>query len=730
MKTHALLAVLAVVALLPAVGDPAEGKWTPEQLLEHQRRWLTDLGLEINPATLWSEDGGGLLEACVDMDGCSGALISADGLMVTNYHCAFPLVQQHSSTARDLMRDGFLAASPEDELPGRGTRVTVPSRFTDVSDEMEAAVPADADDLVRFKALQRRAKELVAQCEASPVRRCQVVSHDDGIRHVLVTELDFGDVRLVWAPPKAIGEYGGEVDNWTWPRHTGDFALLRVWADEANQPATTAEDNRPYRPDHWFEVSTEDLDDGSFVMVPGFPWRTYRRLTAEELRVYSELYFPQRGALYRKWIDIMLAASKADEQARIALASRIKRLANAEKNARGQIAGLERGRILEGKHSTEEEVLSWAVQDPQHGGAVPAHAELEELAAARRATWDHDFLLSQLKRGPLPLGMAMEIVRWVSEQAKPDLDRLPGYQERDRERLVSDLSNDQRRLHLPTEELLLADVLERAGRLPADQRIATFEPFVGNDGDAGSALDWARALMSGSKVHLLEDRLVMLGESSEELHARQDTILELAFALDLELRQVEQERDRRSGTASRHRPVWRRAVAAFLDRPLDPDANGSLRVSLGHVRGYSPRDGVLMLPQTTLAGVIEKHTGDEPFDAPEELRTLRVRASESRWADPDLDDVPVAFLADLDTTGGNSGSPVLDGRGRLVGINFDRVWENVANDFGYNPELARNISVDIRYMLWMLEEVHRDRATPLLNEMGLNRDRRPRRRGR
>jgi hypothetical protein len=527
-----------------------------------------------------------------------------------------------------------------------------------------------------------------------------------------------------------VGEFGGEIDNWSWPRHTGDFALLRVYADENNQPADHSGANRPYRPRHWFSISNEDLDEGSFVMAPGFPWRTFRRLTAEELRVYSELYFPQRGALYRDWIGIMERASSADEEARITLASRIKKLANAEKNARGQIAGLERGRILEEKRRTEAEVLGWAGQRPEHAAAVAAHRELENLARTRRATWNHDFLLGQLDRGPLPLALALDIVRWARERQRPDLERLPGFQERDRDRLLADLRTAQSSLHPPTATVLLADVLTRAADLAADQRIIAFEPFVGRGQGEDSLLDWAQALMTGSEVEDLEQRLAMFDETVEELHARQDTLLELAFALDIELRQVDERRDRRQGAASRHRPTWRRAMAAFLDRPLDPDADGSLRVTMGQVRGYRPRDGVLMLPQTTLAGVVEKHTGEAPFDTPDAVLARARTAGQSRWADPDLEDVPVAFLADLDTTGGNSGSPVLDGRGRLVGINFDRVWENVANDFGYNPDVARNISVDVRYLLWMLDEIHGATAQPLLDEMDVSQQDRSRRRRR
>jgi hypothetical protein len=324
-----------------------------------------------------------------------------------------------------------------------------------------------------------------------------------------------------------------------------------------------------------------------------------------------------------------------------------------------------------------------------------------------------------MERGPLPLKAALQVVRWVREQTRPDLDRLEGFQDRDRDRVVDDLRNLQARLHVPTEMALVEDLLRRAGALPQGQRIAAFDPFTRPEQGADTFLNRARALVAGSLVTDLEARLAMLDESEAQLRARRDPMLDLALVLDGELRHVEEARNRRDGAAARLRPDWRRAVAGHRDRPLDPDANGTLRVSFGHVRGYSPRDAVWMLPQTTLAGLVAKHTGVSPFAAPAPLLAAAGDAAHSRWADADLGGIPVAFLADADTTGGNSGSPVLNGRGELVGLNFDRVWENVANDWGYNPAIARNVSVDIRYMLWLLETIHGTGAIDLLREMGV-----------
>ncbi len=697
-----------------------EGKWTPEQVLQHDAKWLRSLGLEIPPRQLWSPEGGGLLEAAVRIEGCSAGFISSRGLLITNHHCAFAILQQHSTPERDLITHGFLARSPTDELAGAGLHATLPHRMTDVTREIEAAARTADDDLARFRAIERREKEMVAACEGAASHRCQVAAFDGGVRYVLIDSLEFPDVRLVYAPPRAVGEYGGETDNWSWPRHTGDFALLRVYAGPGGEPAAKREGNVPYRPRHFFPVAPQGIAPDAFVMVPGYPGLTFRSFTEAEMRERAELFYPCRSALYARWIERMEAASRRSEGARIALADRMKGLANQEKNGRGQVAGIRRGHTLERKAAAEREVLAWAAQRADQRAALAAHDELARLVAERRQTWERDFLLTQMRFGPKPLDLALTLARWAGERAKPDLEREPEYQERNRQRLGERLEREQKRMDPAAEADLLADLLGRFAALPEGSRVPAVDGVLGVLTGAGAPeAIRARAddLLAHTRVTDLAERRRMFGESTAELAARHDPLLDLGLALDGELRGVKEREDRFLGAVSRLRPLWQRAVIAHAGRPLAPDANGTLRVSFAHVQGYSPRDGVFMRPQTTVAGVAEKNTGAEPFAAPPGLLAAAPLAPKSRWADPGLHDVPVDFLADADTTGGNSGSPVVNGRGELVGVNFDRVWENVANDFGYDPEVARNVSVDVRYLLWMLQALDGDAAGPLLHEM-------------
>jgi hypothetical protein len=345
---------------------------------------------------------------------------------------------------------------------------------------------------------------------------------------------------------------------------------------------------------------------------------------------------------------------------------------------------------------------------------------LAQIMERRLATWDRDFLLDQSVRGPKPLHLALTLARWAGEKAKPDLEREPDYMERNRDRVLERLRLDQRRMYLPAEQELLVDLLTRFARLPEGSRSAAVDSFLGNDSSPEGIKTRVADVLARTRVTDLDERLKMFGESEAQLRARRDPLLDLAFALDRELLDWKEREDRYRGAVSRLRPQWQRAVIAHTGQPVAPDANGTLRVSLAHVKGYSPRDAVQLEPRTTLSGVVEKHTGEEPFDVPEAVLAAAKDAASSRWADPGLKDVPVGFLADADTTGGNSGSPVLNGRGELVGVNFDRVWENVANDFGYLPEVGRNVSVDVRYMLWMLDALQGEAAAGLFKELGLD----------
>lgn len=688
---------LALITLLATNILASEGKWTPQQVLELDPKWLAKEGLQLPPSRLWDpKRGTGLLAATISTGGCSAAWISADGLFITNHHCLFGVLQEHATPQNDIIENGFLARTRDAELRGKTTRITVPRRFTDVTADVLKAVPANATDAERFRAVEKKTNEIVAACEQQPGARCTVAAHDGGLQYVLQEMTELPDVRLVYAPPRAIGEFGGEIDNWSWPRHTGDFSIGRVYAD-----------GKPYRPEFFFPISTKGVKPDDFVMVLGYPGTTFRARTADEMEE-RHIWFSARANVYRDWIRILESTTKDDPAGAIAVADTMKTLANRQKNGEGQLAGFKRGSILEKQRAADRAVLAAFPK------ARAGYDELAAMAEEKKKTFDHDFLLDHIRMipgslnptGPKSLLLAVAVAKSALERQKPDAERDPVFMQRSIGRVRDRMEREEKNFFPAADKALLADFLRRARELPQDQRIAALDGVASIDD-----------LYAGTKLLNLTERLKMFDESVDQLRARRDPLVDLGFALAGEIGTMVERKDRWDGTVLRLRPEWRRAVIAHAGKPVAPDANGTLRASFAHVKGYAPRDGLWSVPQTKLTGVVEKHTNAEPFDVPDRVLAAANAGKLGRWKDARLGDVPVNFLADADTTGGNSGSPVVNGRGELVGVNFDRVWENVANDFAYNPEVARNVSVDVRYMLWILEEV--EKATELLQELNV-----------
>jgi len=676
--------VFAVLLASPAFA--LEGKWTPRQVLQLDAAWLKKQGLELPPSRLWDpKRGTGLLAAAINVGGCSGGFISPEGLFITNHHCLFSILQEHATPQNDVITNGFVAASRAAELKGSTVKLTVPRRFVDVTKEVLAAVPANATDAERGRAIEKKSNALIAECEKQPSARCSVKSFDLGLQYILVDALELSDVRLVYAPPRAVGEFGGEEDNWMWPRHTGDFAIGRAYANGA-----------PFKSEHYFPISTSGLKPGDFVMVLGYPGVTYRSLTADEMLRQRDVLFAQRAEVFGAWIRILEETTKGNAAATITVAANLKSLNNNWKNAGGMLAGLRRGQIIEKQRADDEAVLQWAKSRPAYRDAVTAYGELRKIVDEDRRTGARDFLIFYTlptailptPPGPKALLFAVSVARSAMERQKPDAERNSAYMNRNLPRLRERLEREQKNFYEPADKALFADVRKR-GVFAALEKANLDE------------------LYASTKLFDVAERTKMLDETPEQLHARHDPLVELGFDLVGDLREYEERQERRDGAVARLRPRWRRAVLAHAGKPVAPDANGTLRVSFAHVKGYTPRDGLAATPQTTVAGIVEKNTGVEPFNAPKAELDAAIAHR----------DVPVDFLADADTTGGNSGSPVVNGRGELVGVNFDRVWENVANDFGYNAEVARNISVDVRYLLWMLDEVQH--ATGVLRELGV-----------
>ncbi len=709
-----------------ATDDPAgrgEGMWPVGMLGALDEEDLRARGLAIPLGDLWTDGAGGLAQAAVAFGGgCSASFVSPDGLIVTNHHCAFRTIARNSTPERNIVEDGFIAASRAEELPGRGTKIQVLRSWADVTDRIVRGLPEEP--LERIRGILRREAEVVAECEADAAMRCHVARFNDGVgyvapaggegpaerRFVLFRAFEVRDVRLVAAPPLSVGEYGGEADNWRWPRHTNDFAFLRAYVAPDGGSADYAEENVPYRPAHRLAVSTEGVAAGDLVFVMGYPIRTDRRLTAAEIEEQRDWYYPQRLDLLGEWIAELEAAAERSEDARIRVSSMLKAVHNGRSHASGVLQAMRRNRLLDARLAEEAAFLE---RLPAYGAALDGIAA---AIAGRQATRDADEILRYLPKGSQVFGFAWTIVKWAMERAKPDGDREPGFQDRDERDIRTAMREAQASLDLDADRMVLAMLLRRAAALPEGRRIAGLDAVLGAEPSAEEIDAFARRAYGRTALGEPDGRLATFGRGLEEIRGSDDEMVRLALALAPAMdAQIDRAR-RLDERLAALRPVVVEGLAAFRGRPPYPDANRTLRLTFGAVRGYVPADGAVHAPFTTLAGLIEKETGVAPFASPPAvLEAIRARRL-GPWLDPALGDVPVNFLSDADTTGGNSGSPVLDGSGRLVGLLFDGVWENLTGDFAYSPARSRSIIVDLRYVLWHLDCVAGARA--LLDELG------------
>lgn len=717
-RSLALGLLASLVLAAPARAD--EGQWMPSQIAELDQARLRELGLELAPEQLWNGEGG-LMRAAVNLSGCSAAFISADGLIATNHHCAYGAIQANSSVEHDYLKDGFVARSREQELPGKDLSVRVLERIDDVTAQVQAAADAAPDDRARAQAIDRARKQIVDECEKSgPALRCEVATFYSGSQYQRFTYRELRDVRLVYAPPAAIGEFGGEIDNWMWPRHTGDFSLLRAYAGADNQAAEPAASNVPYKPAQWLRPAHTGVKPGDFVAVLGYPGVTQRYLPVIEAERYIDQVFPARIDLYGEWIAIFEALGGRDPAVGIKVAASKKSLANRHKNAEGMIAGLHAMQLVERRKAEEAALEQWALR-PENAGYADVLPEIRALSQERRDGFAGEFLLESLGSAGNLLGVAVDVVRRAREARKPDLERSTGYMDRDARRLRDRVERRLRDFDAEVDTQLLAALLVRAAALPEAARVAAFAPLLAEvDGDGKQRAHFAAAVRKRISASKLADRdaaLALLSADEETLARSSDPVLVLARALVLEIEAYEARSETRVGRGARVGPRYFTMLRTVRQGPVYPDANGTLRFSYATVGGYSPREALTAGPQTTLTGQLAKLTGSAPFTLPERVLAQAGAAASSYWSDPGLGDLPINFLANGDTTGGNSGSPVINGRGELVGLNFDRVWENIAGDFGYNPARSRNVIVDLRYMLWLLDRV--EDAGPLLTELGV-----------
>jgi hypothetical protein len=705
----------ASVAAAPLFENPG-GLFMPEQM-PGQAETLARLGLKVDPALL-ADPLSTLLSSIVNLGGCSASFLSADGLIATNHHCATLALQYNSTPAQNLLKDGFLAASRADErFAGPTGRVFVTRSLREVTEDVKRALGSAADDLARERALEKFEKESVAACEKpGDGTRCELKSFYGGLRFYLIEKLELRDVRLVFAPPSGIGNYGGEVDNWRWPRHTGDFALFRAYVGKNGKPAEHARQNVAYRPPHHLELAQKPPAEGDLVLVAGYPGRTSSLAVAKEFEDTATWLYPRRLAMFEAYIAAIEAVGATDPDAKLKGVGYVRRFNNYRTKHQGELEGFARGRLLEKKRADEQALRAFIAADParkqRYGAALDG---ILAAIAERNRTREADTAVQAEILLPRLLGAATVIVRMAEERQKPDVERDPDYQARKIPDLRDELDALDKRYHPKIDRALLTLALERAASTPAAEQTPALELIAGAKPSKESIAAAVEALYAGTGLADGKLRRKLFERATPaELAKSSDSLIRLAVSMRPLLREVEARADRFTGKMLLHEPAY---VAALLQQKGDrvtPDANGTLRLSYGVIRRPAAGGSAF----TWLSEVVKKNQDKEPFDAPKALLEAAAAKRFGQYADATTHDVPVDFLSNVQITNGNSGSATLDAEGKLTGLAFDGTYESVAADWLFLPE-TRSIHVDVRYLLWVMSEVKN--AAWLLAEIGVRR---------
>lgn len=690
----------------------------PEQLAEHAET-LKGLGLSIDIATL-SNPLEAPLGAIVSLGGCSSSFVSDKGLMVTNHHCVQGALQYHSTTENNYVVNGFLAKSMEDEKwNGPSAKVWVTQAITDVSETVLGQLDTIVDPKARYDEIEKRTKSLVATCEKDrPSMRCRVASYFRGAEYKLIESMEIRDIRMVYAPHQGVGVFGGDEDNWMWPRHTGDFSFYRAYVGPDGKPADHSKDNVPYTPKHWLKPASSPLNEGDLVMVAGYPGRTYRHKTAAEVKDAVEWSYPRKIARYTEMLATIHSVTDSDPAAKIKATGMTAGLGNGLKNSKGMLEGLSQGGLAAKKAKLESELKAWIASDEAR--MTKYGAILHKLDALHQeviATRERDSGLSGLGSGRL-LGVAGAIVQMAEERPKADEDRDPSFQKRQWSRWEASFSTMDRRYHQKLDAALFGLGIERATRSEANKE--WFTMLFGKATMDRPAIDKTIATMNKkTKLADVKTRLKLLKTATTaQLKRSKDPYIQMALKLRPLEKQIENHDKTLSGKVALLKPLYLSALREYSTGPLAPDANSTLRVTFGTVRGYkaSP-ESEMYEPFTLLDEVVAKHKDEFPFDVPDaELAAVKAKKF-GPYVSEKLGQVPVNFLSDVDTTGGNSGSATLNAKGELVGLLFDGNYESMASDYIFIPEVTRSIHCDARYMMWIMDAV--DGADRLLEEMGV-----------
>jgi hypothetical protein len=656
--------------------------WLPS--LIHER--IADMqakGFKLSAEDIYSINQASLKDAVMMFGrGCSAELLSGEGLILTNYHCGYAQIQKHSSVEHDYLKDGFWAMKREEELPNPGLTVSFLERMEDVTAIVLKGYTPDMTEEQRIELIRHNSTNLIdIATAAGKGLRATVEALYYGNQYFLFVYREFKDVRFVGAPPTSIGKFGGETDNWMWPRHTGDFSLFRIYADKDNNPAEYSEDNVPYKPKKYFKISTGGVKEGDFTFIYGFPGSTQEYIHSEGVRYISEISDPCKVALRTLRLDIMNKHMSKSQAVRIQYSTKKAIVANAWKKWQGEAGGIKKMKTVEANKAYEKKFIEWA-KGTEYEGVV------EHIDSIYKELETHHFIVDIFSE----TAQTIEISRLARQVSGHNLETVKN--------ISRSFFKDY---YMPIDkECFVALMKEFGNMIPADHQPKFYKEQIQKH---GTVEGWADYLFANS-VFADAAKMESLGEDYHDILIHDPASVYYIEMQNWALPHLNKARALNRDLQLLYRTYMRGQMDFAPDRTVYyPDANLTLRVSYGHIKGYSPYDGAYYHPSSTLKGIIEK---DNPeifdYNIPQKLRDIYHNRDFGRWVD-ERGEVPVCFIATNHTTGGNSGSPVINAEGNLIGINFDRVWEGTMSDIDFDLDFCRNISLDIRYVLFTIEKI-------------------------
>ena len=721
MSMIGLLGVLALPALA------SEGMWKPDQV-SSMGEGLAEIGLEMSGEDLGNIDGP-VLGAIVDLSHCSGAFVSADGLVATSYHCLGSALQFASREGENLFEQGFHARTRGEERPtGPSERVRLTIGMDDVTDDVLSGT-GRLEGRSFFEKVQENSERLVSKCEDNEGVQCRIALGGQGAEYQLVKYREFKDVRIVYAPPRSVGYFGGGDDNWQWPRHSGDFAFLRVYAGEGNKAKTYHADNQPYKPSHHLAVSRRSVAESDFVMVAGYPRQTFRWRNAAELDYVQNEQYPRRVESARMVMEMLEEWAGKDASIAAKVGPKLLSTGNNLQYMEGTLDGFARTNLSEEKWAFEKDLEAWIQADKsrkdRYGTAI---GRLNVLQAEMAGLAQHDEVMANLTRNSAMISAAIQIYTLAVESEKPNRKRREGYKNQDRPRIESVLDSRDAGYDWRVDRAMLRVALERALNLPSGVRPKELDTWFREQSKAPTMEEMLEEeltrLYENNDLADSERRRSLMDSTGWYLTHHGNPWFELAAALYPSMERNRRERQERNAELRALKPLYMQAVGAFVrakkranqaEAEFISDANGTLRVTVGTVKGYSPSDGMRALPQTSLQGILEKH-GAYPYDAPKDLIASIEKGQWGSYGDERLGSISVNFVSDLDTSRGSSGSATMDANGNWVGLIFDGNYESMVSDWVYDERLTRSIHTDVSYVLWYLDAVAG--AHDLLRELG------------